>query len=70
MEPVLLSGSGNQPLAAAIARELRVAVGSTTIERFPDGELHVEIPEDVLGQPVCVVQSLGPRAGAGGIPWG
>lgn len=60
MEPVLLSGSGNPPLAAAIARELHVPVGRAIVDRFPDGELHVEVLEDVLGRPVCIVQPLRP----------
>jgi ribose-phosphate pyrophosphokinase len=60
MEPVLLSGSGHPRLAAAIARELGLEVGAATLERFPDGELHVEVLEDVGGRDVHLVQSVRP----------
>jgi ribose-phosphate pyrophosphokinase len=62
MEPVLLSGSGNPPLAAAIGRELGLGLGKAIVERFPDDELHVEVLEDVRGRDVYVVQSLRPPA--------
>ncbi len=62
MNPVLLSGSANPPLGAAIAREMGLTVGRTILERFPDRELRVELLEEVRGRDVFVVQSLGPPA--------
>src|SRR3954469_3631349 len=62
MEPVVLSGSGNPPLAAAIAKELGLPIGAATVGRFPDDELHVELHEDVGGRDVYLVQSFSPPA--------
>jgi ribose-phosphate pyrophosphokinase len=62
MVPVLLSGSGNAPLSAAIAQSLGWSLGKSVLERFPDGELHVEIQEEIRGRDVYVVQSLKPPA--------
>jgi len=47
MKPVVLAGSGNPQLAAAIAGAMGVPVGSAIVDRFPDEELHVELQEDV-----------------------
>lgn len=59
---MLLSGSANPQLGAAIAREMALPVGRTILERFPDRELRVELLEEVRGRDVFVVQSLGPPA--------
>ena len=52
----LLSGSGNRPLAAAIARELELPLAPCVLERFPDGEIRVELGEEVRDRDVYVVQ--------------
>lgn len=54
--PALVAGSANLPLAERIAAELRAAPVARRIERFPDGELHVELLESVRGRDVYVVQ--------------
>jgi ribose-phosphate pyrophosphokinase len=53
---LLFSGSANGPLAQAIAGRLGTHLAACLLERFPDGELHVEIRESVRGQRVYVVQ--------------
>jgi ribose-phosphate pyrophosphokinase len=60
MSFVLLSGSSNQALAEAIAHELGVPLGRRELERFPDGELHVQLQESVRGQDVYLVQATSP----------
>jgi ribose-phosphate pyrophosphokinase len=60
MEPVLLAGSANQPLATAIAGALGVQLHAARAERFPDGELHLELSGDVHGRDAFIVQSLCP----------
>jgi hypothetical protein len=40
-ELAVLAGSANAALGAALARELAQTLGGATIERFPDGEIHV-----------------------------
>lgn len=56
----IISGGGNPRLAAAIAAELGVPLAPSAIERFPDGELSVEIGEPVRGRTVFLIQSTGP----------
>jgi ribose-phosphate pyrophosphokinase len=56
-ELVLLSGSAHPALAASVARELGRSLGACTVERFPDGELRVEVdPRSVEGRDVFIVQ--------------
>lgn len=55
---VVIGGTASGSLAAAVARELGSAPGGCTSERFPDGEIHVEVdPPAVRGRRVIVVQS-------------
>jgi ribose-phosphate pyrophosphokinase len=54
---ILFSGSSNRPLAEAIARSLGVSLGGAEIGRFSDGEVQVEITENVRGRDVFVIQS-------------
>ncbi|ABS27508.1 hypothetical protein Anae109_3324 [Anaeromyxobacter sp. Fw109-5] len=42
-------GRGIRRSPAAIARELRLPVGRAIVDHSPDGELRVEVLEDVLG---------------------
>jgi ribose-phosphate pyrophosphokinase len=52
----IFSGNANRPLAESICRNLEVAVGRCKQSRFSDGELFVEIGENVRGVDVFVVQ--------------
>ena len=56
----LFAGTANRPLAAAIGNALGIALGDCTIERFPDGEVAVELEESVRGRDVFVVQPTAP----------
>lgn len=60
--PVLLAGTGNAPLARAVATELGLELADVVLERFPDEELHVELREDVRRRDVYLIQSLPPPA--------
>jgi ribose-phosphate pyrophosphokinase len=62
MDLVIVSGSGNPPLADSIAKRLGTRVCRSIINRFPDSELHVEIDETVRGRDVYLVQPTGPPA--------
>jgi ribose-phosphate pyrophosphokinase len=53
----IFSGNSNRPLAEAIAAATGQALGEMTCARFPDGEVKVQIHEDVRGADVFVVQS-------------
>ncbi len=60
MELTLLSGSANPGLSAAIAGSVGIGLAARRIERFPDGEIHVEIQQSVRGHDVYLVQPTGP----------
>ena len=59
VDTVIVSGSGNVPLATAIAKALALPLGKRTLTRTPDGELHVEI-QNVRARDVFLVQPTGP----------
>ncbi len=56
----LFAGSANDALAHDVARELGACLGARTVERFPDGELSVQLEESVRGHDVYVVQPTSP----------
>lgn len=61
-EILLLSGTGNRPLAESIARELGGVLCDVTVEPFADGEIFVRINENVRGRDTFIVQPTGPPA--------
>lgn len=56
----LLAGSANLALAQEIAINLGEQVVQRILERFPDGELHIELQESVRGHEVYLVQPTCP----------
>ena len=54
---LIFSGNANRPLALAVCRELGVRPGKALVSTFSDGEVQVEIEENVRRQDVFVVQS-------------
>jgi ribose-phosphate pyrophosphokinase len=44
---LVFSGNANRPLAQAMCRELGVRPGKALVGRFSDGEVQVEIEENV-----------------------
>jgi ribose-phosphate pyrophosphokinase len=56
----LFTGNANPLLAHEIARHLHLPVGRATIGRFSDGEVNVEIMENVRGRDVFIVQPTCP----------
>ena len=53
---LVFSGNANKPLAASICRELGIRQGKALVSTFSDGEVQVEIEENVRRQEVFVVQ--------------
>lgn len=53
----LLTGSANRDLAKKLAEHLGVPVGSTDVGRFSNGEIRVNIEENVRGTDVFIIQS-------------
>jgi ribose-phosphate pyrophosphokinase len=57
---VVFSGNANKALAKRIFKDLKVKEGRALVSRFSDGEIRVEIKENVRGKDVFVVQSTCP----------
>lgn len=61
-EPKLISGNANQPLANAVARRMSIHRGidvglvDARVERFNDGEIFVEVYENVRGEDMYILQ--------------
>jgi ribose-phosphate pyrophosphokinase len=58
----VFTGNANPGLAQDIARHLMQPLGRALVGRFSDGEIQVEIMENVRGKDVYLVQSTGPPA--------
>ena len=53
----ILSGTSNLSLSRSIARQLKLKLVNTNIKSFADGEIYVEINENIRGNSVFVIQS-------------
>ena len=58
----LFSGNANPALAQEIARHLTVPLGRAFVGRFSDGEVNIELMENVRGRDVFIVQPTCPPA--------
>ncbi len=56
-EFMVFTGNANPRMAADIARHLGIGLGAAKVERFSDGEVAVEIMQNVRARDVFVVQS-------------
>lgn len=54
---MVFSGNANPKLALSVTQYLNIPLGRATVNRFSDGEVAVEINENVRGQDVFVLQS-------------
>src|SRR5512135_40592 len=54
---MVFTGNANPKLAADVARHLNIHLGRASVGRFSDGEVMVEILENVRGKDVFVLQS-------------
>ena len=53
----ILSGTSNLKLSKSIAKNLKLKLINTNIRRFADGEIYIEINENIRGNSVFVIQS-------------
>ncbi len=53
---MVFAGNANLPLAHAVVQHLNIALGRAQVSRFSDGEVMVEINENVRGKDVFVLQ--------------
>jgi ribose-phosphate pyrophosphokinase len=56
----ILAGNANPELSQRIAKKLGVPLGKVQVGRFSDGEINVEIMENIRGRDVFIVQSTCP----------
>lgn len=52
----LFSGNANPKLAKEIAEYLGQPLGDITVSRFADGEVNVQVHENVRGKDVYIIQ--------------
>ena len=53
---MIFSGNSNRKLAKNVASHLNLSVGKAAVSTFSDGEISVEIQENVRGQDIFVIQ--------------
>ena len=53
----ILSGTSNTKLSKDISKQLKLKLVNTNIKRFSDGEIYIEIKENIRGNSVFVIQS-------------
>ena len=53
----IFAGNSNPPLARDICHAIEIPLGEAIVETFSDGEIRVEIKENVRGCDVFVIQS-------------
>ena len=53
----ILSGTSNPSLSKSISKQLKLKLVNTNIKNFADGEIYVEINENIRGNSVFVIQS-------------
>jgi len=54
----LLSGNSNKPLSKNIAKYLKTKLVNTSIKKFSDGEIYIEIYENIRGNSIFIIQSI------------
>ncbi|HEY4541529.1 MAG TPA: ribose-phosphate pyrophosphokinase, partial [Noviherbaspirillum sp.] len=54
---MVFTGNANPELAAGVAKQLGIPLGKAVVSKFSDGEVMVEINENVRGKDVFVLQS-------------
>src|SRR5690606_9837345 len=55
--PLIFAGSSHPELAQEIADSLKLSLGKVAFEDFPDGEIGVQVLENVRGRDVFIIQS-------------
>ena len=54
----LLSGNSNKPLSKKIAKYLKSKLVNSSIRKFSDGEIYIEINENIRGNSIFIIQSV------------
>src|SRR4026208_1316576 len=53
----LFTGNGNPKLAEAVCKHLHISLGRCVVGRFSDGEVMVELLENIRGRDIFILQS-------------
>ena len=54
----ILSGTSNKPLSKSIAKFLKSKLVNSSIKNFSDGEIYVELNENIRGNSIFIIQSI------------
>ena len=54
---MVFTGNANPKLAESVVRHLKIPLGQATVSRFSDGEVQIELLENVRGKDVFILQS-------------
>jgi ribose-phosphate pyrophosphokinase len=57
---VIFTGNSNEALAKEIAEILKIDMGSIKVGRFNDGEVSIEVKDNVRSKDVYIIQSTSP----------
>jgi len=60
MSDIVIAGSSVPGLAKEISEKLCCQFADARVDKFPDGELHIQVTENVSGRRVIYVQSMSP----------
>ncbi|MEX2159861.1 MAG: ribose-phosphate pyrophosphokinase [Dehalococcoidia bacterium] len=60
MELSLIAGTASLELAQHVATDIAIDLTNRRVERFPDGELQVELVDSVRGRDVFIIQATSP----------
>ena len=56
----LCTGNANRPLAQDIARHLGTTLGNALVSKFSDGEINIQIKDNIRGKDVFIIQPTSP----------
>ena len=54
----LLTGNSNKNLSQKISKYLKTKLVNSNIRKFADGEIYVEINENIRGNNIFIIQSI------------
>ena len=56
----ILAGNSNPELVSKICEQLSLPLGEALVTTFSDGEIRVEVSENVRGRDIFIIQSICP----------
>ena len=54
----ILTGNSNKQLSSKISKNLKNKLVNTSIRKFSDGEIYIEINENIRGNSIFIIQSV------------